>query len=266
MAGLSAESKLAQCRWPVLAAPYARALREAVELILARFDVTGIVACGSILRGQGGPTSDLDVYVVHADPVRQRLQHSFNGVPAEIFVNPPAAIRSYFAGEHRSGRPCTAHMLHTGFVVFEQGPMVATLRHEAEAWLAKPRDLTDADLTMQRYLAADQLDNARDLVGQDDANAALLLYDAVKSMIQYGFAAAQQPQPRVKQTLVALGELDPEAHRLARRFYGTDGIDKQLAVATDLAQHILGVTGFFAWEAPPEAFPDPDLPSGGSTG
>ncbi len=69
----------------------------------------GIIVAGTHISGNPDPTSDLDIYVIHAHPQRQRIQKRFKGVPAEIFVNPPAAIRRYFAEEVR--RPSTAHML-----------------------------------------------------------------------------------------------------------------------------------------------------------
>src|SRR5687768_3080307 len=98
---------------PGLASPHAEALREAVEHAIARFSPVGIVAAGSIVRGAAGPTSDLDVYVLHGEPWRQRVQRRFRGVPAELFVNPPAAVRRYFETEHAARRPLTAHMLAT---------------------------------------------------------------------------------------------------------------------------------------------------------
>ena len=93
--------------WPSLAAPYDAALRQAVTDLLAwqdpagqhTLDPVGIFAAGSILRGQGGPTSDIDLYVIHPAPFRMRLQRRYEGVPFEIFVNPPHQVRRYFAEE-----------------------------------------------------------------------------------------------------------------------------------------------------------------------
>src|SRR5687768_5331681 len=92
------------------------ALREAVSWVAGRYESLGIFACGSLLRGEGGPTSDLDLYVIHGQPWRQRVQRRFAGVPAEIFVNSPTSARGYLAEEARGGRPLTAHMLATGHV------------------------------------------------------------------------------------------------------------------------------------------------------
>jgi predicted nucleotidyltransferase len=65
---------LSRCSFPTLNPPYDRALREAVRLILERYTPISILAAGSILRGCPDTTSDLDLYVIHTAPIRQRLQ------------------------------------------------------------------------------------------------------------------------------------------------------------------------------------------------
>ncbi|MFO7631557.1 MAG: nucleotidyltransferase domain-containing protein, partial [Caldilinea sp.] len=124
--------------WPRLDAPFDEALRSAATDVLAHYDPIAIIAAGSILRGQGGPTSDIDLYVLHHAPFRQRLQRRYNGVPFEIFINPPQQVRRYFEEEHAAARPITAHILTTGAVVLDCDPIVRTLREEAAVWLAKP--------------------------------------------------------------------------------------------------------------------------------
>ncbi len=131
MAGERLAEQLDRCSWPALTDPYDIALREAVEFTFQRFEVSGIFACGSVIRGEGDALSDIDLYVVNADPFRQRFQRRFNGIPTEIFVNPAHQIRAYFADEHAVGRPCTAHMLSTGHVVLSNDPVVEQLIGEA---------------------------------------------------------------------------------------------------------------------------------------
>src|SRR5690349_862702 len=75
--------------FPSLPGKYDQALRDAVAFVLERFQPVGIVAAGTIVRGAPDPSSDLDLWVIHLQPVRQRLQKFFQGVPAEIFENPP---------------------------------------------------------------------------------------------------------------------------------------------------------------------------------
>jgi len=82
--------------FPMLPDKYDRALREALSFVMQRFKPVGIIAAGTVVRGTPDASSDLDVWVIHMEPVRQRLQKFFVGVPAEIFVNPPWVIQKYF--------------------------------------------------------------------------------------------------------------------------------------------------------------------------
>src|SRR5438128_286942 len=141
----------AACRYPPLPEPYAGALRDAVAFVFSRFEPIGIVATGTIVRGNPSPSSDLDLYVIHRDPRRQRLQRRFRGVPAEIFVNPPERVEAYFAEERAEGRPLTAHMLATGFVVLRTDPVLDDLRARAAAQLADPPRLDDRALRVKAY-------------------------------------------------------------------------------------------------------------------
>ncbi|MBZ0288261.1 MAG: nucleotidyltransferase domain-containing protein, partial [Anaerolineae bacterium] len=101
---------LSQCRYPDVAEPFLSALKAAVRYIVGEWDVSGIIAAGSIIRGTAHATSDWDIYVVHKKPQRQMLQRYFAGVPAQIFLNPPAGIRQYFVSEAAEGVCITAHM------------------------------------------------------------------------------------------------------------------------------------------------------------
>ena len=242
--------ELADCQWPAVTEPYATALREAVAFGLARYPLAGIVASGSILRGQAGPSSDWDLHLIHREPQRQRVQQRFNGVPAEIFVNPPAALRGYFRDEHALLRPLTAHMLATGHIVAANDPVVSELVAEAAAWLAEPIIVSEDQLVQKRYFAVDQLDNARDLRVADPANSRLLLNQAVSMMLEYPFWASGRFLPRHKQFLAGLADLDPTCAELARGFFLASELDEAFDLAERIAAHAVGVTEFFAWSSP----------------
>ncbi len=236
-------------RFPALSEPYASALHAAVDAVLATYDPIGIVAAGSILRGQGGPTSDIDLYVLHAAPFRQRLQRRYEGVPFEIFINPPEQVRRYFAEEHAAARPITAHILTTGFVVLDRDLILQDLRTEAATWLNTPPAPGDDALLWRRYLIADELDNARDVVESDPACASLILHSAVSRLVEYAFLARGQNLPRQKALVAALAALDPEAGATVRAFYAAADASARLELATQLAQHLTGAVAFFTWDS-----------------
>lgn len=243
-----------KCRWPDLGPRYDAALREAVRYVLDRFAVQGIIVAGSVVAGNPGPSSDLDLYVIHARPQRQRIQRWFGDVPAEIFVNPPAMIRRYFVQERN--RPITAAMFVNGFVILDEAPVVEELRGEAAEWLGRPVEVAEGELIMQRYLAADAYDNAKDVAGHSPAEAARLLNGAVNDMLRYSFLANGHRLPREKTFLSALASADAELSDLAQRYFLAADMPARLALAEQIALRSIGVTGFFAWESTPEDVPD----------
>lgn len=238
--------------WPALDPPYDQALRLAVAAVLADYQPVGVFAAGSILRGQGGATSDIDLYVIHLAPFRQRLQRRYAGVPFEIFVNPPAQVRRYFAEERRKRQPVTAHMVATGFVVLNTDPVVSELRREAAQELAQPPAVDLAAQTMSRYLIVDMLDNVRDVIDEDLALADLLLWRVIDQLVEWRLVAAGGWLPRSKDTLSAYQRLDPEAAGLLRQIASAATAQERLAVVTALVQHTLGVDAFFEWDSAPD--------------
>lgn len=88
-----------ELRWPPLDEPNHTALIEAVAYARSRFEPIGIIAAGTIVRGNPSPANDLDIFVVHRAPWRQRIQKFFNGVPTELFVNPPEQVERYLESE-----------------------------------------------------------------------------------------------------------------------------------------------------------------------
>lgn len=248
-----AERRLARCAFPALDEPYQTALRAAVTYIIGRWDdVVGIIAAGSILRGQGRATSDLDIYVIRTRPQRQRVQRWFEGVPAEIFVNPPQQVERYFADEFRASRPITAHMLARGEVVLALDPVVERLRAQAEAELERTPAPLDTDLRWERYIAALELEDALDILDEDPPGGVMILCNAVHKMLRYAFRQAGQTIPRDKDLLAALETLDPALAGWARRFYRERDPGAQRALAEQIADRTLGTRGFFEWESEPE--------------
>jgi hypothetical protein len=242
-------NNLTDCQFPSVAAPYANALRAATAYILDAFRPHAIVACGTIIRGNPGPTSDLDLYVIHDQPWRQRVQKFFAGVPAEIFVNPPPRIERYFAEERASGRPMTAHMLATGYIMLDRQGEAARLKELARQVLRQPPDPTGDALMWQRYGTALVYEDAVDIAEIDPENARLLLGKAVQDMLDYAYLNANRNIPRQQEIITGLAALNPELERLTRAFFQTTAIAEQVDLAGRIADLTLGARGFFEWES-----------------
>jgi predicted nucleotidyltransferase len=225
--------------------PFDTAADELVAYARATYAPLGIVLAGSIIRGEADPTSDFDCFIVHDEPWRLREQKRFAGVPAELFVNPAAQVRRYFASEHGDGRPCTAHMFATGEIVLAH-PIIDELVREARESLARPLEVSEESLMQQRYGIVDTLDDTRDVLHTDAATASLLIADAVRGIVAYAFWKRHQFQPRRKATISALAAIDPEAAALVRRWQSSSLVEGW-AVIEALARHVLGVDTFFEW-------------------
>jgi predicted nucleotidyltransferase len=238
--------------WPEVDEPYASALRAAVEMILAHYTPLGVIASGSVLRGQGGPTSDLDIFVIHQAPFRQRLQRRFHNVATEIFVNPPEKVREYFGEEHADRRPITAHMLATGIVVLRRAAVVDELRNEAATWLTKRPQPTASQLRWSRYSLVDLLDNTRDVLDSDIATANYLLHQVTAGIVNYWYAASNRFTPRLKEILLTLHKEEPAVGELVQLYYETPSLKQRFQLVELLAHYVLGETTFFEWDSEPE--------------
>lgn len=252
---------LAPCAWPPLPARYAAALRAAVAFALGEADAVGVVAAGTIVRGVPHASSDLDLYVIHEASIRRRVQRYFGDpalgapVPAEIFINPPAAVRAYFAEEHADGRPLTAHMLATGYVVLARGPALPALRHEAAAWLERPSHPSAAAAVRARYDAATRYEDAADVADEDPATAALLLARAVTAMLELWCHTTAGTVPRGKDLLARVAALDPALGALARRVFSDAPFPERRAAAAAVADRTIDARGFFEWDSGFEPVP-----------
>ena len=243
------------CRWPVLSEPHAGALRRAVAFTLAETDPLGIIATGTVIRGEAHPASDIDLYVLHDAPYRRRVQRFFQGVPTEIFMNPPHAVRSYFPNEHRDGRRFTAHMLATGFVVLDRNPVVEQLRAESRGWLARPDELSPADAQRARYAAATHLEDGADTTPVDGAVAALILARAVTQMLEFWLRSHGRPIPRAKALVSEVTTLDPALGEMVHRFVSAASPTERLDAAQQIGDRVLHARGFFEWDSGPDPMP-----------
>lgn len=246
---------LSQCSWPSLSEPFATALRQAVGFVFDELQPVGVIATGTIVRGHSHRSSDLDVCVVHLDSYRRRVQRFFNGVPAEILINPPSAIRAYLAEEDRDGRRLTAHMLATGVVVFQADPVVDELRAEAAQWLAKETHLSDFERVSSRYTIASRLEDAFDVLGSDDATAAMLLSESVLAMLEYLCKAERGQIPRRKDLLAQVATLRPIVAVRAADFFRVSDVAERARLAGEIADQTIGARGFFEWDSGPGPAP-----------
>ena len=240
---------VADCLWPHLPPRYDTALREAVSFVLREFQPLGIIATGTIIRGAAHATSDLDIVVIREGRFRRRIQRWFGDVPAEIFVNPPSQIRAYFAEEHRDAEPLTAHMVATGFVIYNASGVVDDLRSEAQAWLDTLNPPSHAEIVRARYGAATRFEDALDVASTDEATATMLFTLSVTSMVELYCRIHLGHVPRRKDLLAAVDANDETLGQVVRAFFSATSFRDRRLLAEDLADVLVGTRGFFEWDS-----------------
>jgi hypothetical protein len=228
--------------------PYSTALVAAEAFIRGELEVRAMVVSGTVVRGTGQANSDLDIVVVHDAPWRQRLQRFFNGVPTEMFVNPPFQIRRQMENDARSARPVMAHMLATGHLLQDDPAGIgAALQEEAHANLAAGPVVDPEWLELRRYGIAGIFEDAIDLINIDPERAQAFAVQAVIEAIEWWFPAHGHWLPRAKTLLSEFEGHVPDWSVQARRALRAPNAANAIAEATPLIQHLLGGTGFFEW-------------------
>jgi hypothetical protein len=232
---------------------HATALDQAIDFLAARYAPTAIVASGSIVRGTGHATSDLDIVAIHEADWRQRVQRVFNGVPCEMFVNPAFHIPRQMEKDARAGRPVMAHLLATGFIAHDPDGVAAMLQHEAIANLDAGPRIDPANLNFRRYGIATQLEDAGDLVDADPDRSRSLLVEALVAAVKWWSLANGRWLPRDKEVFEDLDRRDARLGAAVRAVIGEPDLARQVHLAVAAIQALIGVTGFYEWESIPEA-------------
>lgn len=224
------------------------ALQQAVEWLPSVAEPVGIVASGSIVRGNPGPSSDLDLVVLHDQPWRRRVQRWFNETPVEIFFNTEAWLRHCIDREAAQGRPVMAHMLATGAVVLDVDGRVDALKRLSQELLLRGPCLSPAALLRDRYAAAIHVEDALDFGEENTPDAMQARALAVRALVRHAYLRKNQFLPRAKERLHMLAQAEPALADLLATALGQLPRDTKGALI-EASQQILGCVGFFEWDS-----------------
>jgi hypothetical protein len=231
-------------------AQHQTAIDQAIKWIRERFDPIGIIVTGTIIRGNPSLNSDLDIFVIHGEPYRQRIQKFFNGIPCEIFVNHANHIHRYFESDYKNNRPVSAHMLATGTVLLGgDNEEVRQIIQLAKEFSEKPLIPDDHGNTADRYRIATLFEDAADLKEKDPVTCLYFLNRTVIEAIDFLFIEAHRPLPGAKERIRQIQEFRPEAGKLVTGYFNARGLDERYAIAKMLVEMAVGATGFFEWES-----------------
>lgn len=130
-----------------------------------RYPSASMLFCGgSVVRGEGLPSSDLDVVVVF-DHVAHAWRESFHfeGWPVEVFGHDPGTLAYFVAQDCTHGRPSLAQMISEALVIPAETSSSRTIQAWARDVVAtQPEVPASASLAEDRYWLTDLLDDFRD--------------------------------------------------------------------------------------------------------
>ncbi|GIQ69622.1 nucleotidyltransferase [Xylanibacillus composti] len=132
------------------------------------------LAAGSVIRGEGTITSDLDIVIVD-DCIDRAYRESFHayGWPIEVFVHNEQTVREYFDHDIQRRRPSLVNMVAEGILIKDLGALGKGLKELAHELLAAgPAPFTPEESETRRYIITDLLD---DLIGAQNYDEQLFI-------------------------------------------------------------------------------------------
>jgi hypothetical protein len=127
-------------------------------------DALAAILGGSTARGEGTPTSDLDIVVVLDGPAEIRAESlMWRSWPAEVFVQTYESACAFMAWDRDRGTATLAFMCGQGVILLDRDGTGARLRSAAGRIIGEGRPAASgADLDRLRYTVTDLRD---DLIG-----------------------------------------------------------------------------------------------------
>ncbi|TCP22139.1 hypothetical protein EV207_13729 [Scopulibacillus darangshiensis] len=142
------------------------AIREPAEAVALDYMAHAYPTCkvgllaGSVVRGQGTPRSDLDIFIIDNQfPSSFRESLHYKNWPVECFVHNDRSYQAFFENDCERARPSLPQMVSEGIVLKDDG-FAEKIKAEAKALLKKgPKSWTQEELKIKRYFLTDLLDD-----------------------------------------------------------------------------------------------------------
>lgn len=164
---------------------------------------------GSVIRGEGTKTSDLDIVVI-TNTVNAAYRESFHyaGWPVELFVHTPQSYLEFFADDKQRREPVLPRMCAEGIILQNREGIAQRIKAEAQQLLAAgPEPLDTAQLDRLRYSLTAVLE---DLEGTQDPGESYFIANSVAvRACELLLGAQQQWIGSGKWVLRALRNFDP---------------------------------------------------------
>jgi predicted nucleotidyltransferase len=232
---------------------YERALAAVSDQLLAEFgnDLLGLLFAGSAAYGTPMKTSDLDLFVLIAQPWRQRRNLVVEAVEVELFINPLGQIRKELNRSYNS----TIEMFARGKIVYDPQGLLEELASEARQIASKPI-LPPTDTYFVRYKPSDALKDTEDLMDVDPQAASLQLSVALREALEALFLREGRRPPKAKHLLQQVAEHMPDIAADARTVLdGSVPLSERVELLRSITERILAPVGGILLEG--ETAPEP---------
>ncbi|BDP41684.1 hypothetical protein DAETH_16530 [Deinococcus aetherius] len=234
-------------RGPAAQSRLEAALPAALSRVTATPGVHAVLWCGSASQGEADAHSDLDFHALVTGDQRWRGSFVVDGVPVEVFHNPPRKIRAMFA----QGEAATVAMFAEGRVLVPH-PDLDALVAEARALYAAgpaPRPPTPAE----RHMLVDEVVEAQASVSEPIH--AYLVANAAGRLVRALYAARGWWEVGPRHWLRDLAAREAGAARQLRvALNGARPEERQAALET-LALGVLGSLEYGESATEPQAVP-----------
>jgi len=143
------------------------------NILLSDNNIICAVLSGSVLNGEQGKTSDLDIIAITKKDFHQRKQLSINGVFIEIFLYSKNELYQSF----RENDYQNMNMVGSGFVMFDKNNMLNPIRKRAKYLFEKgPKKLNIEQKTYLQYLIWDSYCDVVDVINVNPMSAFSLMH------------------------------------------------------------------------------------------
>lgn len=152
------------------------------KIIEIKYPEAQVAFCaGSIVRGEGTATSDIDLVIIFSD-VKSAWREAFffEGWPVEAFAHDPSTLNYFFTEvDAKSGIVALPQMVADGAVVWGSSLEAENYKSIAKSIIeAGPASLSSEDIRNRIYIISDLIDDLKAPKSRDEAiGTAVRLYD-----------------------------------------------------------------------------------------
>jgi hypothetical protein len=161
-------------------------------------DLLGVLAAGSRVHGNPGPSSDLDMHVVVASSRWRRRIMLVEGVEVEQLFNPLTLVREYIK---KNATDCS--MFALGLILYDPQGVMADLKAEAEVlWAQGPAPIPPQEIWKHRYSPSDLLSDLADVDEADEATSVLVIVQICNQLLETHYRLRRRWKPKAKRCLL----------------------------------------------------------------